>query len=123
MDNISPALVAWAFPVFSIAIFSLINWRELSLGGRFAGPFILYAFSLGTGIAADIYLGFANSQSAWIAGVWAPLFYTLVFSLILRFAPPGFLRPLRKSNREFDDPNNDFLDDHIDTDELEEDDL
>lgn len=123
MDSISPTVIAWFFPVFSAVIFILINWKVLSNGGRFATPFILYGFSLGTGILADIYLGFSNAHSAWIAGIWAPLAYTLLFSLILYLAPSSFLRPLRNSKGEYNDPNNVFLDDHIDADEFDDDDL
>lgn len=73
--------IGFGAPILILLVFHLLFWRGT---GRFwLRLFFIYASSVATGILADVVWQVGPEPSAVIAGVGAPLFYSILFTLLL----------------------------------------
>lgn len=78
MENV---WMGWGAPLLVILVFLGINWRFLDRKGKFVFAGVIYAFSIATGILADLFFTVSDRESAMIAGVIAPTAYGLLFTI------------------------------------------
>jgi len=87
--------VAFGGPVPILVIFLAINWRVLNVIGKISFLVVTYVISIGTGILSAMYLEVEDFNSAVIAGLIAPLVYSLAFSVLFKYTSNRFLRIFR----------------------------
>lgn len=93
-----------------ILIFVVINRKIFNLKGKIGLPAFIYVISVFTGGYSIDLLGMSNLQSAVIAGLWAPLFYTTFTTVLIRTTPKHFLGLFRNTKYDWLNDDSDLID-------------
>ena len=95
--------IAWCCGIMVCIVFIILNRRQLNITGKVILPLIIYVSGIATGIFSGIELDAGNLLSASIAGIFAPLTYSTIFSLILFHGKHTILKPFRKKTSRNED--------------------
>jgi len=73
-------LIGFGGPLIFILFFLLVNKKYLSISSAVTYSILIYVLSVASGIGITVLIG----GGAIYAGVIAPIFYTILFSVIVR---------------------------------------
>ena len=88
-SNLGLPLIGFGGPLLILLVFQLLFWRGVDKA--WLRLVFIYVFSVASGVLSDVVWQIGQAPSALIAGIGAPLFYCIIFTVLL---------PSRRTGRE-----------------------
>lgn len=110
MSSSNLTYIAWFGALPILLLFLGINWKTTNTRGKVWLPIIIYCLSIVTAILIGRIMSIGGMDSRVVAGIVAPIFYSILTTIFLKVKSIHFLDTFKKSKGVWHDPEGELLD-------------